>query len=58
MTISITANIDEADSRDFTAFCEAVGLIEQTYDPFYSPENQAYVIKSIGELRGRQRPSS
>ena len=73
MTISITANIDEADSRDFTAFCEAVGLnistainlfvkavlrerrilfsIEQTSDPFYSPENQAYVMKSVRELR-------
>ena len=25
--------------------------IEQTPDPFYSPENQAYVLKSVCELR-------
>ena len=25
--------------------------IEQTQDPFYSPENQAYVLKSVKELR-------
>ena len=25
--------------------------IEQTPDPFYSPENQAYVLKSVHELR-------
>ena len=24
---------------------------EQTSDPFYSPENQAYVMKSVRELR-------
>ena len=26
-------------------------LMEQTSDPFYSPENQAYVLKSVRELR-------
>lgn len=25
--------------------------IEQSRDPFYSPENQAYVLKSVQELR-------
>ena len=72
-TATITASIDEADSKNFTAFCEDVGLsvsaavnlfvkavlrkrripfaIEQIPDPFYSPENQAYVLKSVYELR-------
>ncbi|MBQ3654015.1 MAG: type II toxin-antitoxin system RelB/DinJ family antitoxin [Synergistaceae bacterium] len=72
-TSTITASIDETDSRDFSAFCDSVGLnvstavnlfvkavlrekripfpIEQTPDPFYSPENQAYVLKSVKELR-------
>ena len=73
MATSITAKVDEADSRAFAEFCEAVGLnvstainlfikavlrekripfpIEQAQDPFYSPENQAYVLKSVRELR-------
>ncbi|MBQ7220283.1 MAG: type II toxin-antitoxin system RelB/DinJ family antitoxin [Synergistaceae bacterium] len=72
-TAKITARIDETDSRNFTAFCESVGLsvssainifikavlrekripfqIEQTSDPFYSPENQTYVLKSVREFR-------
>ena len=72
-TSTITASIDETDSKDFSAFCDSVGLnvstavnlfvkavlremripfpIEQTSDPFYSPENQAYVLKSVNELR-------
>ena len=72
-TSTITASVDETDSRDFSAFCDSVGLnvstavnlfvkavlrekripfpIEQTPDPFYSPENQAYVLKSVKELR-------
>ena len=71
-TATITANLDETDSKNFAAFCEDVGLsvsaavnlfvkavlrekripfaIEQTPDPFYSPENQAYVLKSVREL--------
>lgn len=32
-------------------------MISQNADPFYSPENQAYVIKSVKELReGKGRP--
>ena len=72
-TATITANLDETDSKNFAAFCEDVGLsvsaavnlfvkavlrekripfaIEQTPDPFYSSENQAYVLKSVRELR-------
>ena len=38
-TATITASIDEADSKNFAAL-----------DPFYSPENQAYVLKSVSEL--------
>ena len=71
--LTITADIDENDGRNFTAFCDSVGLnvstainifikavlrekripfpIEQNPDPFYSPENQAYVLKSVRELR-------
>ena len=74
MTVStITASVDEADRRDFAAFCDSAGLsvsaavnlfvkavlkekripfaIEMSQDPFYSPENQAYVLKSVKELR-------
>ena len=69
----ISARIDDTDSKDFTAFCESVGLsvstainlfvktvlrekripfpIEQNPDPFYSTANQAYVLKSVRELR-------
>ena len=32
-------------------------MISQNADPFYSPENQAYVMKSVKELReGKGRP--
>ncbi len=40
MSTTTTANVDETDSKNFAAL-----------DPFYSPENQAYVLKSVRELR-------
>lgn len=70
---TITARVNDTDSKNFEALCEAAGLnvstainlfikavlkerrilfaIERTSDMFYSPENQAYVLKSVRELR-------
>lgn len=68
---TITASVDEDDKRNFSAFCNSVGLnvssainlsikavlkekripLMTMPDPFYSPENQAYVMKSVKELR-------
>ena len=70
---TIIAKVDEDDKRNFSEFCNSVGLnvssainifikavlrekripfiIAQNTDPFYSRENQAYVMKSVKELR-------
>ncbi|MBQ3585729.1 MAG: type II toxin-antitoxin system RelB/DinJ family antitoxin [Synergistaceae bacterium] len=76
---TIITKVDEDDKRNFSEFCNSVGLnvssainifiktvirekripfmISQNADPFYSPENQAYVMKSVKELReGKGRP--
>ena len=76
---TIIAKVDEDDKRNFSEFCNSVGLnvssainifikavlrekripfmISQNLDPFYSPENQAYVMKSVKELReGKGQP--
>ena len=49
--MTLTAHVDDNNKINSHAFCISSAIKTKQEDPFFTSENQTYVLKSVNELR-------